>query len=592
MKINNKILYIKKYFLAIILFFGLQLLSAQIKIGDNPNVIDTNSVLELESTSRAFVITRVTTAQMLAITPLQGGLVYNTDEQCVFYFNGAQWSNLCQNTSGNSLSITDNSDGTYSVDDGINPPFTFNGADETTSTLENDGNDNFTYTDETGQQTTFSTSGGSSNLTITDNLDGTYTVDDGTNPPFTFNGSDETTSTLENDGNDNFTYTDETGQTTTFSTTGGSSNIPGTAGSVFFSDGTTASENNTELFWDNTNNKLNIGSNTPNLNHKVNITGDIGTTDGSAATPSYSFSNDTDTGIYRVTDDELGFSANGAETMKIDETALLINNAIPFHDSPFIIRGKGEHNRFMAFQSNGNTNTTELHINMVGYGFNMTDQQFSRLFIQFGNNKFIGIKTGSPTAELDVNGKLRVRDLPNSPGNLPAVVVDANGNFYKTTSTTLTGKTSISSTTNNGGRWTNSNTTITNLDKDFIVPIFDLEDYKDGGSSTYNVIKKSLQIVETGRYTITTNVSLVLKNTSFITQNVNVRLLVNGTPKGSLNSITNDNNTEITQSIAINDVLQLNTNDILSIQITTNGKTEDILVNTQGTSSFTITRIK
>ncbi|WP_424001987.1 beta strand repeat-containing protein [Maribacter sp. IgM3_T14_3] len=67
----------------------------QIKIGDNPQNIDTSSVLELESTSKVLVITRVTTLEMEAITPQRGGMVYNTDTECINYYDGTQWVNLC-----------------------------------------------------------------------------------------------------------------------------------------------------------------------------------------------------------------------------------------------------------------------------------------------------------------------------------------------------------------------------------------------------------------------------------------------------------------------------------------------------------------
>ncbi len=67
----------------------------QVKIGDNPQNIDPSAVLELESTTKTLIITRVTTAQMEAIAPSVGALVYNTDLGCVHYYNGAAWVNLC-----------------------------------------------------------------------------------------------------------------------------------------------------------------------------------------------------------------------------------------------------------------------------------------------------------------------------------------------------------------------------------------------------------------------------------------------------------------------------------------------------------------
>ncbi|HMB62085.1 MAG TPA: hypothetical protein VKN36_03365, partial [Eudoraea sp.] len=70
-------------------------LTGQIKIGDNPQNIDAASVLELESTDRVLVISRMSAAQMNALAPLAGALVYNTDEGCIYYFNGSDWLNLC-----------------------------------------------------------------------------------------------------------------------------------------------------------------------------------------------------------------------------------------------------------------------------------------------------------------------------------------------------------------------------------------------------------------------------------------------------------------------------------------------------------------
>ncbi|UWX54145.1 hypothetical protein NYZ99_14130 [Maribacter litopenaei] len=70
-------------------------ISAQIKIGDNPRTIDPSSLLELESNSRVLVITRVSTAQMESIVPQRGGMVYNTDRECIHYYDGSQWINLC-----------------------------------------------------------------------------------------------------------------------------------------------------------------------------------------------------------------------------------------------------------------------------------------------------------------------------------------------------------------------------------------------------------------------------------------------------------------------------------------------------------------
>ena len=86
----------KQRILLLTALFGGLSLTAQVKIGDNPQTIDPGSLLELESTDKALVITRVTNAQMNAINAQQGAVVYNTDGGCIYYFDGAAWINICE----------------------------------------------------------------------------------------------------------------------------------------------------------------------------------------------------------------------------------------------------------------------------------------------------------------------------------------------------------------------------------------------------------------------------------------------------------------------------------------------------------------
>jgi hypothetical protein len=69
---------------------------AQLKIGDNPNQISPGSLLELESTSKAFTLPRMTTAQMQAIpSPLSGMMIFNIDSNCIYlYRNNNAWSSI------------------------------------------------------------------------------------------------------------------------------------------------------------------------------------------------------------------------------------------------------------------------------------------------------------------------------------------------------------------------------------------------------------------------------------------------------------------------------------------------------------------
>ncbi|WP_233885068.1 hypothetical protein [Tenacibaculum piscium] len=88
------------------------------KIGENPSTINSNSVLELESPDKVLVITKMNTTTMNSTTPLKGALVYNTDENCVFSYNGTIWRSLCQTASfiTDNTPPTDNNTGDFWID--------------------------------------------------------------------------------------------------------------------------------------------------------------------------------------------------------------------------------------------------------------------------------------------------------------------------------------------------------------------------------------------------------------------------------------------------------------------------------------------
>ncbi|MDX1334114.1 MAG: hypothetical protein R3252_13880, partial [Robiginitalea sp.] len=111
--------------LVAIALLGLPLLgTAQLKVGDNPDQIDSFSILELESTDKALVLTRVTTSQMNAMTPLQGALVYNTEVKGIFYYDADQWKQLGDGSERIDFTFVDNNDGTFSIVYGNGDSFT------------------------------------------------------------------------------------------------------------------------------------------------------------------------------------------------------------------------------------------------------------------------------------------------------------------------------------------------------------------------------------------------------------------------------------------------------------------------------------
>lgn len=109
----------------------------------------------------------------------------------------------------------------------------------------------------------------------------------------------------------------------------------GTKGSIFFAgaDGV-ITENNSQLLWDYTAKILRVGA-AGDTGTKLTVNGSIsskgisntgGITNsgpiyndsGAVGTPSYSFTGDTNTGIYRPAEDQLAFSTNGTQSLFID----------------------------------------------------------------------------------------------------------------------------------------------------------------------------------------------------------------------------------------------------------------------------------
>jgi len=78
--------------------------NAQVKIGDNPNTINSNSLLELESTTKGFLPARVTLVSLDNVAPLTGTvpagmLVYNTGTAVpsgYYFWDGSKWATLSQ----------------------------------------------------------------------------------------------------------------------------------------------------------------------------------------------------------------------------------------------------------------------------------------------------------------------------------------------------------------------------------------------------------------------------------------------------------------------------------------------------------------
>lgn len=113
----------KKFFT--IIFFSLTVFAeAQVKIGNNPATINSNSLLELESTNKGFLPPRVALNSISSISPLTGTvpagmLVYSSSgtlSDGYYYWNGAEWKKL---DNGNKTVVTKTANATLAKGESI-----------------------------------------------------------------------------------------------------------------------------------------------------------------------------------------------------------------------------------------------------------------------------------------------------------------------------------------------------------------------------------------------------------------------------------------------------------------------------------------
>ncbi|MBC7872676.1 MAG: hypothetical protein H7Y01_01700 [Ferruginibacter sp.] len=89
-----------KKLLAAVFMFSAVYTQAQVKIGDNPSTINSNSLLEMESTNKGFLPPRVALNSISSVSPLtatvpSGMLVYSTGGTLpngYYYWDGVQWN--------------------------------------------------------------------------------------------------------------------------------------------------------------------------------------------------------------------------------------------------------------------------------------------------------------------------------------------------------------------------------------------------------------------------------------------------------------------------------------------------------------------
>lgn len=133
--------------------------------------------------------------------------------------------------------------------------------------------------------------------------------------------------------------------------------------------------------------------------------GQLRVNDGSASAPTYSFTNDTNTGIYRITTDTLGIATNGTEWYRINSVGALGLGGATYGSSgsPLVSQGSGAVPQWGAnISSPGNANFTVGVSGSGALSINASDGNTADFQMRQGDlNRWLFRKTG--TAETGSN---------------------------------------------------------------------------------------------------------------------------------------------------------------------------------------------
>ena len=335
-------------------FIGLTLLyscitSAQVKIGGDPETIHPHSLLELKSHTKALILTVVTDNEMQSIIPLSGALVYNIDQNCVFYYH-QRWMPLCefippttptpasfQNISENNFLFTSSSGEQTLIE---LPPINHQHENIPTAILSHTHeNENFALNNHSHETPNFALINHTHDFPLTTTASHTHDFPLTTTASLTHDFPLTTTASHTHEIPD-YALIDHSHTTSnTTNTTNSNQGLhpldslqlnlfrQGTTGSLWHteSNGVVGEIKNKSLstlavFWDQDKQRLGIG--TTNPTNKLHVAGEIrsqgfSNSNGSQNEPSYSFKSDTNTGIFRAAADQLAFSTKGQEKMRL-----------------------------------------------------------------------------------------------------------------------------------------------------------------------------------------------------------------------------------------------------------------------------------
>jgi hypothetical protein len=108
---TKKLIFMRKLTSFIALLLAAKLSMAQgVAINNNNALPNSSAMLDVQSTTKGMLIPRMTTAQRTGIaSPAKGLMVFDTDVNSFWFYNGSAWTNLTASGAATGLSLTGNS---------------------------------------------------------------------------------------------------------------------------------------------------------------------------------------------------------------------------------------------------------------------------------------------------------------------------------------------------------------------------------------------------------------------------------------------------------------------------------------------------
>jgi hypothetical protein len=333
----------------------------QIKIGSHHLDIHPASILELESKTKVLVLTQLTDQEMNLIVPLNGALVFNSSQNCLFFYED-RWVPLCEfNTE-----LIPNPASLIAVS---NTSFLFTNSRGMKTWIHIPKNKQvFAGSKKNGYESLWVQNQTDSLLLEIKKIDGHLINTNSIIPDkLSYGREKQVLMTLENNKiawadlpiptihphEHNYEYDHEHEQvsntqsnTTIIEQTilelvlseQDSINLykisNGTPGTLWYTNETglfseikNSSNTAPGIYWDSKYARLGIGTSKPS--NKLHIAGEVrsqgfSNSNGSKNEPSYSFKSDSNTGMFRAAADQLAFSTKGNEAMRITKAGKLV----------------------------------------------------------------------------------------------------------------------------------------------------------------------------------------------------------------------------------------------------------------------------